>query len=118
MDRPFSPRTLAEHYGVHVNTVYGWVKAGAIGYFKTPGGDIRFRPSDVQAYEESQWRAPGSPNPTTDSGSATGSGTSPGPLKGRRSPFQLGLKRASRPKSGKRSSSLVSAQTRSPSSQP
>ena len=40
---------VAEEYGVHPSTVRRWVKAGHLAATRLPGGQLRFRPEDVDA---------------------------------------------------------------------
>jgi predicted site-specific integrase-resolvase len=45
-----SPRELADHWGVHPQTVYRDLRKGALRGFLLPGGRIRIRPSDARRY--------------------------------------------------------------------
>jgi excisionase family DNA binding protein len=40
----------ARYAGLSYNTIKSWAKAGAIPYYKTPGGHWRFRKSDLDAF--------------------------------------------------------------------
>jgi excisionase family DNA binding protein len=51
-DRPLSPGQVAKLFGVSVTTVANWADEGLIPHFKTPGGQRRFRRSDVEAFLE------------------------------------------------------------------
>jgi excisionase family DNA binding protein len=47
---PVSPSRLAEHWGVHVNTVYRDIRKGALRAFRLPGGRFRIRWEDARRY--------------------------------------------------------------------
>lgn len=47
--RPLSAGQVANIFGVSVTTVRDWAETGKLSYFKTPGGQRRFRPEDVEA---------------------------------------------------------------------
>lgn len=48
-----TPSQVAGLFHVHPTTVRRWALDGRIAYFKTPGGHMRFRRSDLEA-----WQAP------------------------------------------------------------
>ena len=45
-----TPAEVAALFGVNVKTPIRWVKAGKIRSIRTPGGQNRFRESDVRAF--------------------------------------------------------------------
>lgn len=47
--RPLTAGQVAERFGVHPTTVHGWVAAGKLTCFRTPGGHRRFLAADVEA---------------------------------------------------------------------
>jgi excisionase family DNA binding protein len=47
-DRPLPPREVAAMFGVHPRTVKRWADAGKLPVITTPGGQSRYRPSDVE----------------------------------------------------------------------
>lgn len=49
-DRPLSPGQVAKLFGVSVTTVANWADEGLLPCFKTPGGQRRFRPEDVERF--------------------------------------------------------------------
>jgi excisionase family DNA binding protein len=49
-DRPLSSGQVADLFGVNISTVAGWADDGLLPHFKTPGGQRRFRRSDVEAF--------------------------------------------------------------------
>ncbi len=49
VERPLAAGVVAAMFGVSVSTVASWADQGKLPYFKTPGGQRRFRPSDVEA---------------------------------------------------------------------
>ena len=53
-DKYLSPEKLAEHYGVPLETVYGWNKKGTGPDYIRVGRHIRYRPKDIEAWEKSQ----------------------------------------------------------------
>lgn len=46
-ERLLKPEDLAAVFGVHPRTVTGWAAKGRLPYIRTPGGQYRFRPADV-----------------------------------------------------------------------
>lgn len=92
---------VAAEYGVAPKTVYGWVRDGKMQARRLPGGDIRFRRADLDAFDE-RCRDRNSPAPTTDSSGEEPSGASGGPTPTPASldPFRRGRETARRPKSG------------------
>lgn len=46
-ERLLKPRDVADLYDVCVRTVVGWAASGRLPYIRTPGGQYRFRPADV-----------------------------------------------------------------------
>lgn len=48
-ERPLTPGQVADLFGVTVTTVGEWAENGKLPCFKTPGGQRRFRRSDVYA---------------------------------------------------------------------
>lgn len=80
MTKRFTVRQVAEQYEVNPNTVYGWVKDGLLGSLRLPGGDIRIRQEDIDAFEARQWDAPSLNGQIIDlSAVRRGSGSSNGP---------------------------------------
>lgn len=51
---PLSSGDVAALFGVSVVTVGNWADEGKLAHFKTPGGQRRFRPADVEAFLEAQ----------------------------------------------------------------
>lgn len=49
-DRPLSPGQVADLFNVSVTTVANWADSGKLRSFRTPGGQRRFRRSDVEAF--------------------------------------------------------------------
>jgi excisionase family DNA binding protein len=49
-DRLLTARELAEQLGVSTETILRWTRAGALPGFRLPGGQIRYRPSDVERW--------------------------------------------------------------------
>jgi hypothetical protein len=45
-----SPTWLAEHWGVHPNTVYRDIRKGALPAFRMPGGQLRVLLADAKRY--------------------------------------------------------------------
>lgn len=48
-ERPLTTGQVADLFGVHIDTVRVWADSGRIPSFRTPGGQRRFRPADVNA---------------------------------------------------------------------
>lgn len=91
---------IADRYTVTTATIRAWAKAGKIPHLRLPGGEYRFRPSDIEAFEDTCLVAD-LVNPTTASTSDE-AGT---PLSGpkptvERDPFRRGRLSVVRPKSG------------------
>lgn len=40
---------VAKLFGVSGRTIHNWAMSGRIAYIRTPGGNLRFRETDVQA---------------------------------------------------------------------
>lgn len=50
-ERPYlSPAQLAQHWGVHVETVRRDIRKGALPAYRLPGGEIRISVSDARRY--------------------------------------------------------------------
>jgi excisionase family DNA binding protein len=60
VDEYLSPERLAERYGVSVETVYGWNKTGTGPDYIRVGRHVRYRPRDVEKWEQSRFVASGS----------------------------------------------------------
>jgi excisionase family DNA binding protein len=77
--RHYTVKTCAERFGVGKQTVYKWIRDGDIGCLRLPGGDIRIRAEDVEAFEASRLDAPSSSDQTTATNStSSGSESSSG----------------------------------------
>jgi excisionase family DNA binding protein len=99
-DRALTVRDVAEIFGVRPQRVYGWLKHDHITALRLPGGGgYRFRPSDIQEFEE-RCRGQDSKNPTTDSDDAESAGTSTGLRLVELDPFQRGRQSARKPRDG------------------
>jgi len=62
-------RQVANELGVHVKTILAWVQRGELPAFRLPGGAIRFRATDLEAWLEER-ATPGRGAPTTTTGAA------------------------------------------------
>lgn len=51
---PLTPGAVARLFGVSVVTVATWADSGKLPHFRTPGGQRRFRPEDVEAFIDAQ----------------------------------------------------------------
>jgi excisionase family DNA binding protein len=47
---PLTSGAVARIFNVHPTTVMDWADRGLLPYFRTPGGQRRFRPEDVEAF--------------------------------------------------------------------
>lgn len=47
-----SPKAVADLLAVHEDTVRRWALTGALAFMRTPGGWMRFRRQDVDAFIE------------------------------------------------------------------
>lgn len=56
-DRPLTSGDVAAIFGVSAVTVGAWADQGLLPHFRTPGGQRRFRRSDVDAYIKKQGAA-------------------------------------------------------------
>lgn len=98
MTRPMTPKQVAEHYGVHPTTVYGWLTSGKLAHFRLPSDEYRIRPEHLEAFEAGEWRGQSSNNPSSESDApAPASGRSSGPRAGRRDLFRRGQETRPRP---------------------
>lgn len=52
-DRHLSPQELADREGVPISTIYGWRTKGAGPRGMSIGRHVRYRLSDIEAWEES-----------------------------------------------------------------
>ena len=50
-----TPKDVAGLFYVHPSTVVAWAEAGKLPFFKTPGGQRRFRREDVEAFYAEQF---------------------------------------------------------------
>lgn len=50
--QPLSTGDVAKIFKVHPTTVIDWADRGRLACFRTPGGQRRFRPEDVEAFLE------------------------------------------------------------------
>lgn len=50
MDAPLTSGDVAKLFNVHPSTVIEWADSGRLAFFRTPGGQRRFRPEDVEAF--------------------------------------------------------------------
>ncbi|MFD1547729.1 helix-turn-helix domain-containing protein [Nonomuraea guangzhouensis] len=48
-ERLLKPQAVADQFDVCVRTVIAWATNGRLAYIRTPGGQYRFRPADVDA---------------------------------------------------------------------
>lgn len=46
-ERLLRPEEVADMFGYQPKTVVGWAKRGLLRFIRTPGGQYRFRPADV-----------------------------------------------------------------------
>lgn len=46
----YSTAGAAEYLGVHVGTVRRWTDRGELAFYRTPGGQRRFRPEELEAF--------------------------------------------------------------------
>ncbi|TQS30082.1 helix-turn-helix domain-containing protein [Microbispora sp. KK1-11] len=46
-ERLLNPKDVADMFGYEPKTVIGWARKGRLPYIRTPGGQYRFRPADV-----------------------------------------------------------------------
>lgn len=53
-DRPLSPKQVADLFGVSPEAVRAWADSGKLPYFRTPGGQRRFRLADLNAFLEGE----------------------------------------------------------------
>jgi excisionase family DNA binding protein len=49
-ERYVTPSYLARYWNVHINTIYRDIQKGALRAYRLPGGPLRIRWSDAQAY--------------------------------------------------------------------
>lgn len=47
---PLSSGAVAKLFNVHTTTVIDWADKGLLPCFRTPGGQRRFRPEDVESF--------------------------------------------------------------------
>lgn len=47
---PLTSGQVARLFNVHPTTVMDWADKGRLPFFRTPGGQRRFRPEDVEAF--------------------------------------------------------------------
>lgn len=47
---PLKTGDVARLFKVHISTVIDWTDKGLLPCFRTPGGQRRYRPEDVQAF--------------------------------------------------------------------
>lgn len=50
MDAPLTSGDVAKLFNVHPSTVIEWADSGRLAFFRTPGGQRRFRREDVEAF--------------------------------------------------------------------
>ena len=67
MERPYSPKTLAERWGCSKDVVYDLINRKELPYFRVGKKLIRITAEEVMRWEEA--RSTGSANLTTDSSS-------------------------------------------------
>lgn len=63
---------VAAIYDVTSPTIRGWVRSKKLTCIRTPGGQYRFRPEDLEAFEE---RCLDQESPDTSASTTTGAGT-------------------------------------------
>ena len=84
-------KQVADRFGCSTPLIYQWVRSGLIGHLRLPGGSIRIRQVDIDAFEAKQWRAPDLHLPDTASPSTGQDITkSDGQKAGERDLYQLG----------------------------
>lgn len=72
-------KQVAARFGCSPPLVYQWVREGLIGHLRLPGGSIRIRLTDIEAFETQQWHAPDSqPRDTGSSSTEPDTGRSDG----------------------------------------
>lgn len=49
MERPLTPKQVADLFAVSPSAVVAWAEEGKLPYFRTPGGHRRFHRADVTA---------------------------------------------------------------------
>lgn len=63
-DRLLTARQVAELLGVHVETILAWVRRGDLPGFRMPGGALRFRETDLDAWLQARATRRGTPRTT------------------------------------------------------
>lgn len=58
MDKDLTASLAARELSVHPDTLKKWALKGMIPFWKTPGGHMRFKRSDIEALHTAQIHAP------------------------------------------------------------
>jgi excisionase family DNA binding protein len=101
-ERALRVKDVASLYGVTPQMVYGWIREGHIRPFRLPGGGAyRFRPSDLDEFEN-RCRVSSSNDPTTalEGAETASTSISQTPNLVALDPFQRGRQSARKPRDG------------------